>query len=81
MLEEKPLNFHCVKSVQIRSFFWSVFSRTRTEYGSEKTLYLDTFHADFICASYSCPQKPNMKLEGGFLPNLFDLQRIERNKE
>ena len=24
---------HCVKSVQIRSFFWSVFSRIRTEYG------------------------------------------------
>ena len=24
---------HCVKSVQIRSDFWSVFSRIRTEYG------------------------------------------------
>ena len=24
---------HCVKSVQIRSFFWSVFSRIRAEYG------------------------------------------------
>ena len=24
---------HCVKSVQIRIFFWSVFSRIRTEYG------------------------------------------------
>ena len=24
---------HCVKSGQIRSFFWSVFSRIRTEYG------------------------------------------------
>ena len=23
---------HCVKSVQIRSFFWSVFFRIRTEY-------------------------------------------------
>ena len=23
---------HCVKCVQIRSFFWSVFSRVRTEY-------------------------------------------------
>ena len=36
---------HCVKSVQIRSFFWSVFSRIRTEYGPEKTPYLDTFDA------------------------------------
>ena len=25
--------WHCVKSAQIRSFFWSVFSRIRTEYG------------------------------------------------
>ena len=24
---------HCVKSVQIRSFFWSIFSRIRTKYG------------------------------------------------
>ena len=24
---------HCVKGVQIRSFFWSVFSGIRTEYG------------------------------------------------
>ena len=28
-------------------FFWSVFSRIRTEYGPGKTLYLDTFHAVF----------------------------------
>ena len=59
-------NTHCVKSVQIWSFFWSAFSRIRTEYGeilrtdtpylfvfspnagkykTEKTPYLDTFHA------------------------------------
>ena len=50
---------HCVKSVQIRSFFWPLFSRIRTEYGEilsifssnagkyepEKTPYLDTFQA------------------------------------
>ena len=35
---------HCVKSVQIRSFFWSVFYRIQTAYGPEKTPYLDTFH-------------------------------------
>ena len=34
--------FHCVKSVQIRSYFWSVSSRVRTEYGPEITPYLDT---------------------------------------
>ena len=37
---------YCVKSVQIWTFFWSVFSRIRTEYGSEKTAYLDTCYAE-----------------------------------
>ena len=37
-----------MKSVQIRSFFWSAFSRIRTEYGPEKTPYLDTFHTVHI---------------------------------
>ena len=51
-------NNYYVKSVQIRSFFWSVFSFIRTEYGVNlvftpntgkygrvKTPHLDTFHA------------------------------------
>ena len=54
-------HYHCVNRVQIESFFWTVFSCIRTEYGDllrksvfspntgkygpEKTLYLDTFHA------------------------------------
>ena len=29
----KLLLLHCEKSVQIRSFFWYVFFRTRAEYG------------------------------------------------
>ena len=39
---------HCVKSVQIRSFFWSVFSVFSPNVRKcwpEKTSYLDTFHA------------------------------------
>ena len=43
----------CVKRVQVRSFFWQVFSRILTEYGLQKTPYLDTFHAvetfEFSC--------------------------------
>ena len=39
------IDTHYVESVQVRSDFWSVFSRIRTEYGPEITLYLDTFHA------------------------------------
>ena len=34
-----------VKSVQIRSFFWSVFSPNTGKYGAQKTPYLDNFHA------------------------------------
>ena len=34
-----------MKCVQIRSFFWSVFSPNAGKYGPEKTPYLDTFHA------------------------------------
>ena len=29
---------HCLKSVQIRSFFWSVFSGIRTEYGEIRSI-------------------------------------------
>ena len=39
---------HCVKSVQIRRYFWSVFSAfspNTGKYGPEITPYLDTFHA------------------------------------
>ena len=35
------LRCHCVKSVQIPSFFWSVFNRIRTEW--RDTLYLSVF--------------------------------------
>ena len=31
-------SWHCVKSVQIRSYFWSVFSRIRTEYGEIRSV-------------------------------------------
>ena len=36
---------HCIKSVQIRSLFWSAFSCIQTKCGPEKTPYLDIFHA------------------------------------
>ena len=32
-LKQCFLQKHCAKSVQIRSYFWSIFSRSRTEYG------------------------------------------------
>ena len=39
------LDTHRVKSVQIRSYFWSVFSYIRIEYGDLRRKYLDTPHA------------------------------------
>ena len=51
---------HCVKVVQIRSFFWyvfsciqsqiSVFSPNTGKYGTEKTLHLNSFQAEEILA-------------------------------
>ena len=32
--------YHCVKNVQILSFFWSVFSHIRTEYGEIRSIPL-----------------------------------------
>ena len=36
-LDNAVTYYHCVKSVQIPSFFWSVFPRIRTEYGKIRT--------------------------------------------
>ena len=54
---EYTLEFHCVKSIEIRSFFWSAFSRSTPylsvfssnagKHGPDKTPYFDTFHAEF----------------------------------
>ena len=37
----------CVKRVQIRSFFWSVFSRIWTEYGDLRSIQENTDHKKF----------------------------------
>ena len=46
-IETNFVSFHCVKSVQIRSNFWSVFSPNAGKYGPEITPYLYTFQAQF----------------------------------
>ena len=47
--ENVACDFYCVKTVQIRSYFGSVFSCIPTEYRKIRTrnnsVYLDTFHA------------------------------------
>ena len=39
---------HCVNSVQIWSYFWSVFSLNTEKQGPELTPYLGTFHTVYI---------------------------------
>ena len=46
---------HCVKTVQIRSFLWSIFSCVQSEYRkiwTRKTPYLDTSHAVGIAVTF-----------------------------
>ena len=38
ILHNKQKQLHCMESVQIGSFFWSVFSRIRTEYGEIRSM-------------------------------------------
>ena len=46
MFSEIGLKVHCMKSVQMRSFFWSVFSHTRAKYGDlRSTAY--AYHNNF----------------------------------
>ena len=35
---------HCVKSVQVRSYFWSIFNPNTGKYEPEIAPHLDTFH-------------------------------------
>ena len=44
---------HCVKCVQIRSFFWSVFSRIRTEYGEIVSLRIQSEYRKKRTRKYS----------------------------
>ena len=38
---------HCVKSVQIWSYFWSVFSCIRTEYGEIRSIWLRSIQSEY----------------------------------
>ena len=57
-----PRNKQCVKSVQIRSFFWSVFSCIRTEYGPEKSSCWTLFYSVSPAAALqNCSEKKTHK--------------------
>ena len=44
-----PIGVNCVKSVQIQSFFWSVFSRIQAKYGKIRTRKNSIF-GHFLCS-------------------------------
>ena len=80
-----------MKSVQIQSYFWSVFSCIRTEYGDlpllslnigkhgpEITPYLDTFHVVFFIQDFKSFQVCNVYSRGRF--NIIVYQVGEENK-
>ena len=49
------VHYHCVKSVQIRIFFWSVFSRIWTEYGKIRIRKSSVFeHFSRSVCFYKC---------------------------
>ena len=62
------LLIHCVKSVQIWSYFWSVFSCIRTEI----TPYLDTFHGVKVTTS-DLNFSPNSYTITSFFKNLRNI--------
>ena len=74
---------HCVNCVQIRSYFWSVFSCIRTEYGPEITPYLDTFldtfHAVQQKANRLCISNSPQRLRGFGYRNCVKLPVFRRN--
>ena len=71
------LKIHCAKSVQRRSFFWSVFSRIRTECGGD-TLYLSVFGPD---AGINGPEKnPYLDTFHAVIPTPFSGPKIHFKK-
>ena len=60
-LKKSKYNLYCVKSVQIRSFFWSVISRIPTEYGEilvsvriQSTAWKVSQERSFFWSVFSC---------------------------
>ena len=60
--------YHSVKSVQIRIFFWSIFSRIRTEYKPEKIPYLDGVFSSAYFAVFGLNRRDTLYLSV-FSPN------------
>ena len=53
-IDIKNENIHCVESVQIRSFFWSAFSRIRAEYGEIRSISVIRTRKNSVFWHFSC---------------------------
>ena len=80
--------WYCVKSVQIRSFFWFVFSCIQSpntgKYGAEKTRYLSTFHAVWAtcCRSYkTIIYLPNLLFYLRFVSKTFTIHKTAEDPD
>ena len=65
---------HCAKSIQIRRFFWSVFSRIRTEYGEKKLRIWILFSQCKLC---HCQVFARLMVDGPGLVFTSSLARLE----
>ena len=68
-------SWHCVKSVQIRNFFWSVFSYIRTEY--------EDLRSTFFWSVFSCIQAEYGNLRSRFFWFVFSCiqSKYRKNKD
>ena len=69
------LTDHCLKSVQIRSLFWSVFSCIRTEYRKIQTRKNSVF-GNFPCSGYAYKKKVYCHFESALKTYSNDFQNI-----
>ena len=58
---------HSMKNVQIRSYFWSVFSLNAGKYGPAITPYLDTFHVVQASVSLLCQYAATLSMGRGLI--------------
>ena len=69
-------NSHCVKCVQIRSYFWSVFSCIRTEYRKIRTRNNSAFghfsRSVFVLECFNCSHALRMSIWYFHLPFAFN---------
>ena len=68
-------NLHCVKSVQIRIFFWSIFSRIRIEYGEIRSIF------PYSVKMRENTGQKNLRIWTHFTQCYYILKKLEQKQE